>query len=380
MGVAFYQTAIDIKIPAKNIKKAYLALCSKGLIQDKLTLSDALKNIGWHHQTLNDGALEIIEIGIDKITERTQERFETLAPFINDGSFVRFQSEENKKDYALCVFAEGEVNGYGWFRFEKKTPVVAAIGTIPDARRGEYIYDEEPSAEKLKDHRYWAVAAFELAQQVSIITLYIKRYSAKEWDLASSIIRACKIAESALLGTRPLNADDLKSYTKYINEEPQHIAHWASQARARWLKAPRKRLAQYSITIEPQDIETLLSYRTSFVPGRDLRVDEQEGCFHTDVLDFLNYLGQAPWYQQVMQLRENSSEYLDIIGEFHGLMSDATDTADLTELLILIYQNTGKAVRMGPNEATIYTVSGGRVFSMAPDIYAALTRIGEITN
>jgi len=380
MGVSFYQTAIDIKIPTKNVRKAALALCSKGLIDEKLPLDAALNNIGWHNVKLKNGEIEIIEIGIDKITQRTQERFEVLAPFIRDGSFVRFQSEENKKDYALCIFSGGEVNGYGWLSSEKKTPAVAAIGSIPNARWNEYIYDEAPSTEKLKDHRYWAVVALKLTHHISFIAMYTKRYGVKDWDLASSIIRACETAEEALLGNRYLAVEDLTIYAKEINQQPQHLANWAGQARARWLKAPRKRLSQYSITIESQDIETLLSYRTSFVPGRDLRVDGHEGCFHTDVLDFLNYLGQAPWYQQLMHLLENSIEYRDIIGEFHGLMPDATDTADLTELLILIYRNTGEAVRMGPNEATIYTVSGGRVFSIAPAIYAALTRIGEITH
>lgn len=103
MGIAFYQTDINIKIAKKKGKEISKLLQGKGWIKEDMPLDSALAAIGWHGKSQKT-LLIIDEIDVDKITERVSQQFEALAPFVRDGSFARFESEESSKDYALCVF------------------------------------------------------------------------------------------------------------------------------------------------------------------------------------------------------------------------------------------------------------------------------------
>lgn len=376
MGIAFHQTDINIQIAKKHAKEISRLLLDKGWITEDMPLDAALAAIGWHGKGQRN-MLEIGEIDVDKITERVHQRLEALAPFVRDGGFVRFESEESSKDYALCVFEGGKAHGYGWLGAPDKssTATATAIGAVPSGAWNDYVHDESPSKEKLTDHRYWAVVAWRMAQNIWFIAQSTKRFGAKDGDQADCIIRACEEARTALLGERRLIVEDIKLYGKEVGKIPQTLAEHAREVRLLWLKGPRKKLAELPIAIGPDELAALLPYRETFAPGRDILVDGQEGVFQPEVLSFFEHLRKADWYRQVGTLENDGGAYHEVITGFQGMMSQVTDSADLKESVLYLHRMT--SVRKG-GDAITPGVSVEDIPDRAPGIHRAMTRISQL--
>ena len=374
MGIAFRQTDINIKIAKKHAKEVSKLLLDKGWIAEDMPFDAALAAIGWHGKGQKT-VLEIDEIDVDKITERVSQRFEALAPFVRDGSFVRFESEESSKDYALCVFEGGKAHGYGWLGAPEKSSTAAAIGAAPSGAWDDYIHDESPSQEKLTDHRYWAVAAWNMAQNIGFIAQSSKRFGAKDADQAYWIMRACEEARTALQGERYLIVQDIQMYGKEVGKIPQTLADHAQEVKLRWLKGPRKKLAELPFAIEADELAALLPYRETFAPGRDILVNGQEGVFQPEVLSFFEHLRKASWYRQVGSLEKDGSAYREVITDFKGMMSDVTESADLKESLLFLHRMT--SVKDG-SDAITPGVDREDVPDRAPGIHKAMARISQL--
>lgn len=375
MGIAFRQTEINIKIAKKQGKEISKLLQDKGWIAEDMPLDAAMAAIGWHGK-YQKTLLIIDEIDVDKITKQVSEQFEVLASFVRDGSFVRFESEESSKDYALCVFEGGKAHGYGWLGTHEKTAVVAAIGTVPSGPWNEYIHDESPSREKLTDHRYWAVVAWKMAEYIQFIAQSSNSFSAKDKEQAYWIIRAGEAARTTLLGTRPLLVQDIQMYEKDVSQIPRLIASDLHEVKLRWLKGPRKKLAALDFDINAGELQALLRYRDTFAPTKEFLVDGQEGVYQPEVLEFLECLRDASWFQQLCKLAKDGDKRTEVILEFHGWMSDVMETADLKELLFKLHwiasADKGSA-------ALVPGVSSEEISSyMAGEIYNAMQRISQL--
>lgn len=375
MGIAFHQTDINIKIAKKHGKEISKLLLDKGWITEDMPVDAALAAIGWHGKSQRN-MLEIDEIDVDKMTDRVRQRFEALAPFVRDGSLVRFESEESSKDYALCVFEGGQAHGYGWLGAPAKTAVAAAIGAVPQGPWNEYIHDESPSKEKLTDHRYWAVVALNLAEKIWFIASSTKSFGAKDWDQAYWIMRGCEEARTALMGERHLVFQDIQMYEKEVREAPPHLAKYEQEVKLRWLKGPRKKLAAWPLPMEADELQALLAHRETFAPGRGLPLDGQEGVFPAEVLAFFDHLRTAPWYRQISDLKKDSREFNELRLSFNGLMYEMLDSADVKEALVYLHlltsvKDTWEAITPG--------VGGEEVEWRAPNIHQALARIGQLT-
>ncbi|CAB5707435.1 Uncharacterised protein [Delftia tsuruhatensis] len=375
MGIAFRQTEINIKIARKQGKEISKLLKDKGWITEEMPLDAALAAVGWHgksHRTL----LIIEEIDVDKITERVSQQLEALAPFVRDGSFVRFESEESSKDYALCIFEGGKAHGYGWLGTREKTSVVAAIGDVPSGPWNEYIHDESPSREKLTDYRYWAVVAWNMAQNIQFIAQNSTSFSAKDKKQAYWIIRACEEAQASMLGKRHLIFEDIKMYDKEAGKIPQVLASTAHEAKLLWLKGPRKKLAELEFDISADELQALLRYRDTFAPGKDLLVDGREGIYQPDVLAFFEYLREASWFQQLCRLAKDGDKRMEVILDFQGLMSDVMESADLKELLFNLHWS---ASADKGSAAIVPGVSSEEISSyVASEIHNAMQRVSQL--
>lgn len=375
MGIAFRQTEINIKIAKKQGKEISKLLQDKGWITEDMPLDAAMAAIGWHGK-YQKTLLIIDEIDVDKITKQVSEQFEALASFVRDGSFVRFESEESSKDYALCVFEGGKAHGYGWLGTREKTAVVTAIGAVPSGPWNEYIHDESPSREKLTDHRYWAVVAWEMAENIQFIARSSTSFSAKDKDQSYWIIRACEEAKTSLIGKRPLLVQDIQMYEKGVSQVPQRIASDVHEVKLRWLKVPRKKLAVLDFDINADELQELLRYRDTFAPGKEFLVDGQEGVYQPEVLEFLEYLRRASWFQQLCKLAKDGEKRMEVITEFHGLMSDVMETADMKELLFNLHWSA--SAEKG-SAAIVPGVSSEVISSyMAGEIYNAMQRISQL--
>lgn len=374
MGIAFHQTEINIKIARKHAKEISRLLLDNGWIPEDMPFEAALAAIGWHGKGQKT-VLEIDEIDVDKITERVRQRLEALAPFVRDGSFVRFESEESSKDYALCVFEGGKAHGYGWLGAPQKSSTATAIGAVPSGAWNEYIHDESPSKEKLTDHRYWAVVAWRMAQNIWFIAQSTKRFGAKDGDQANCIIRACEEARTALMGERHLIVEDIKMYEKEVGKIPQTLAEHAREVKVLWLKGPRKKLAELPFAIEADGLAALHPYRETFAPGRAILIDGQEGVFQAEVLSFFDHLRNASWYRQVSSLEKDGGAYREVITGFQGLMSEVTDSADLKESLLYLHRMT--SVKDG-SDAITPGVDREDVPDRAPGIHKAMARISQL--
>lgn len=374
MGIAFRQTEINIKIAKKQGKEISKLLQDKGWITEDMPLDAAMAAIGWHGK-YQKTLLIIDEIDVDKITKQVSEQFEALASFVRDGSFVRFESEESSKDYALCVFEGGRAHGYGWLGTREKTAVGTAIGAVPSGPWNEYIHDESPSREKLTDHRYWAVVALEMAENIQSIARNSKSFSAKDKDQSYWIIRACEEAKTSLIGKRPLLVQDIQMYEKNVSQIPQLIASDLHEVKLRWLKWPRKKLAALDFDINPDELQALLRYRDTFAPGKEFLVDGQEGVYQPEVLEFLEYLREASWFQQLCKLADGEKR-TEVILDFHGWMSDVMESADLKELLFRLHWNT--SADKG-SAAIVPGASSEKISSyIAGEIYNAMQRISQL--
>lgn len=375
MGIAFRQTEINIKIARKQGKELSRLMQDKGWITEDMPLEAALAAIGWYGKSQKT-VLMIDEIDVDKLTERVSQQFEALAPFVRDGSFVRFESEESSKDYALCVFEGGKAQGYGWLGTREKTPVGAAIGAVPSGPWNEYIHDESPSREKLADHRYWAVVAWRMAQNTRFIAQRSMSFGANDKEQAYWIIRACEEAQASMLGKRHLLVEDIQMYDKEVGQIAPLLASNAHEVKLRWLKWPRKKLAGLDFDIDAEGLQALLRYRDTFAPGRDFLVDGQQGVYEADVLAFFEHLREAPWFQQICQLAKDGGERSQVLLDFQGLMSEVMDSADLKESLFYLHwmASTEKG-----SVAIVPGVSSEDLSSyVASEIHKALQRISQL--
>ena len=374
MGIAFHQTDVNIKIAKKHGGEIAKLLLEQGWITGDMPFEAALATIGWHGK-VHKSVLEIEEIDVDKMTDRVRRQLEALAPFVRDGGLVRFESEESSKDYALCVFEGGQAHGYGWLATPEKSAAAAAMGPAPSGPWNEYIHDETPSREKLADHRYWAVVAWMLAQRIWFIAQSTKSFGAKDWDLAKWIICACEEAQTALRGERYLSTQDITMHRQGVPEALQRLAANAQENRLRWLKTPRKKLAELPIAIEADGLQALLQHGGTFAPGRDLVVGGQEGVFQPEVLSFFEHLRKAPWYAQISRLTQDSPESDALLDSFHGLMAEMLGTAGLKEALVFLHRMTySKAA------GTAYTpgVDTVDIPDRAARIHRAMARIGQL--
>jgi hypothetical protein len=374
MGIAFHQTDINIQIAKKRGKEIAKLLLDKGWIAEDMPFDAALAAIGWHGR-VQKSVLEMTEIDVDKMTDQVHQRLEALAPFVRDGSFVRFESEESSKDYALCVFEGGKAHGYGWLATQDQSSTAAAIGTPPSGAWNNYIHDESPSREKLADHRYWAVAAWNMAQNIGFIASSSRHFGAKDADLVRWIIRACEEARAALLGERPLIVQDIQMYGKEVGKIPQTLAEHAQEAKVRWLKGPRKKLAALPFAIGPDELAALLPYRATFAPERGILVGGQEGVFQAEVLSFFEHLRKASWYRQIGSLEQAGGAYREVILDFQGMMSDVTESADLKESLLYLHRMT--SVEQG-GDAITPGVDSEDIAERAPGIHKAMARISQL--
>lgn len=375
MGIAFYQTDINIKIAKKKGKEISKLLQDKGWIKEDMPLDSALAAIGWHGK-IQKTLLIIDEIDVDKITERVSQQLEALAPFVRDGSFARFESEESSKDYALCVFEGGKAHGYGWLGTHEKTAAVSAIGAVPSGAWDDYIHDESPSKEKLTDHRYWAVMAWRMAQNIWLIAKSSTGFSAKDKSQAYWIIRASEEAQAAMQGKSPLLVEDIKMYDKEAGQTPQLLASKAHEVKLLWLKEPRKNLEGLDFEINSNELQALLRYHDTFAPGRDLLVAGQQGVYQQEVLDFFEYLRKASWFQQLCKVAKDGEKRMGVITDFQGLMSDVIDSAGMKEVLFNLHWTT--STDKG-SAAIVPGMSSEEISSyMAGEIYNAMQRISQL--
>lgn len=374
MGIAFRQTEINIKIAKKQGKVLTALLQEKGWITEDMPLDAALAAIGWYGKSQKT-LLVIDEIDVDKITERVSQQLEVLAPFVRDGSFVRFESEESSKDYALCVFEGGKAHGYGWLGIREKSSVAAAIGAVPSGPWNEYIHDESPSQQKLTDHRYWAVVARSMAEKLWFIAGSSTSFNAREKEQAYWIIRACEEARTAMLGERHLLVQDIQMYEREVAKLPQILATHAHEAKLRWLKGPRKKLAALDFDIRADELQTLLGYRDTFAPGRELLVNGQQGAYQPEVRAFFEQLREAPWFLQLCNLAKDGEDRMQVILDFQGLMSDVMDSADLKESLF--YLHWMASAEKGC-VAIVLGADSEDISDLAPEIHKAMQRIAQL--
>lgn len=299
MSIAFRVSDTNIFIKKSQHAKALAELHKNELISLEIkTLEAALNSLHWFCQKEAKGLK--IEIDKDSLNHYFVRECEILAPFISKGSFVRFVSEENENDYALCVFDGQQAIGFGWLDFRpRKDPL---LGALPTGKDHELLYDETPSPEKLQDYRYWAIVAMQLARTIGALIRNHAPVKTEQSEQVNTLLRYCQDAIEKLEGKGEIKNKDLTEFSPSLVSTAKWLKEDARKIQERF----RSGLSRYfsklpgDIEITTNEIDQLLAFRPIFSDStRNMLSGNPRGIYPRylpDIEEFIEWIGTTRWF------------------------------------------------------------------------------------